>query len=632
MVKEQYQKIKYETLKAYWGYASFRDLQEEIIDSLVAGKDTLGLLPTGGGKSLCYQLPALFLEGTALIISPLLALMRDQVQKLKSQGIEAEYLSHELEDHEIDQILFRCKEGITSMLFISPERLQSAQFLQDLPEIQISFLAIDEAHCVSQWGQDFRPSYRNIKPFREQFLSVPCLALTATATPRVLSEIKETLGLKNPEVFRQSFKRDNLSLVFEETNQKYERVLELLRTHPHSGLIYVRSRNESQRLSEFLKSRGITRVDYYHAGLKGSEKRKKQNQWLQSTSQVLISTNAFGMGIDKPDVRLVVHFNVPSTIENYYQEIGRAGRDNRPSLAVLLYNEKEINDFDSLLSSQFLSKEEYQRIHSTLFSLFQIAEGDYSDRTFPFSLERLSRLSGCSPIKVKNLIYFLHQHELLFFGDYTAPSTLKIFVAPEELDLLPPSQAEFMELLFRNLPGLYRERVFFSEENLSKKTGIPPQELKEKLQTFTNSELAWYIDGSAPSIRFLRNRDSRFLDATLYPLYYSLQKNKFQKWEEMKYFLKEASHCKMNMLLRYFGENPTGDCHNCSNCKRLDNKNLETSVADELLECLKESPKTLTELSSEMGYYSKEDLQIALIELLDEGRIQMKDFRTYRPA
>ena len=283
MISQQdFQKLKFDTLKHFWGYDSFRDSQEEIINSIISGKDALALLPTGGGKSLCYQLPALILTGTCLVISPLLALMKDQVQQLKLRGIEAEYLSSELDELQQEEIYGRCIEGITKLLYISPERLQNRQFLERIEEIQISFIAVDEAHCISEWGQDFRPSYQNIKNFRTLFKNVPCLALTATATPKVLEDIKLKLGFTQYQIFRKSFKRENISIFIDEIADKYQRVLDLLKHNQNSGIIYTRTRKEAENLTEFLQKNKLKNVDFFHAGLSVKEKHQKQEKWLKS--------------------------------------------------------------------------------------------------------------------------------------------------------------------------------------------------------------------------------------------------------------------------------------------------------------------------------------------------------------
>ena len=313
---QNFEQLKYQTLKHFWGFENFRDAQEEIINAVISGQDALALLSTGAGKSLCYQLPALILEGTCLVVSPLLALMKDQVFQMKNLGIEAEYLSSELDEFDAEVIFNRCKDGLTKLLYVSPERLTNQLFLKNLEEIQVSFLAVDEAHCISEWGQDFRPSYQNIKKFRPFIGKIPCLALTATATPKVLQEIQVKLDLKNAFVFQKSFRRSNLNIISDKISDKYERVLNLLKYNNSSGIIYVRTRKEAEELTHFLHRNQIKNVDFFHAGIPVKEKNAKQNNWVKSQNQVLIYTNAFGMGIDKENVRFVLHLSPPASIEN----------------------------------------------------------------------------------------------------------------------------------------------------------------------------------------------------------------------------------------------------------------------------------------------------------------------------
>ena len=365
---KEFEKLKYETLKYFWGYDSFRDSQEDIINSIISCKDTLALLPTGAGKSLCYQLPALIQPGTCIVISPLVALMRDQVSQLKKRGIEAEFLSSELEEAEAETIYNNCKDGLTKLLYVSPERLTNAQFLQNIEEVEISFIAVDEAHCISEWGQDFRPSYQNIKTFKEQFKDVPCLALTATATLKVLTEIQSKLGLKNPNVFQKSFRRNNLNIVIEEISDKYLRIYDILRLNQKSGIIYTRTRKEAEELTYFLNSKGISNVDFFHAGISPKEKMAKQKKWINSQINSMFTTKAFGMGIDKDNVSFVIHFSPSASIENYYQEIGRAGRDGHQSFAFMFWNQQELNNFDQILANQIPTKKEFTAIVSYIYS------------------------------------------------------------------------------------------------------------------------------------------------------------------------------------------------------------------------------------------------------------------------
>ena len=315
--REEIKGILLQTLKDFWGYDAFRDVQEDIIFSVICKQDTLVLLPTGGGKSLCYQLPALVMEGMCLVISPLLALMKDQVFYLKSIGVEAEYLSAEMDEGEQERIYDKAIRGEIKILYVSPERLSNSTFLRKIVDVELSFIAVDEAHCISEWGQDFRPSYQYISRFREEVGILPCLALTATATPKVVADIEEKLGLIQPKIFQKSYQRDNLRIFIEKISDKYERVFNFLKYNPFSGIIYVRTRKEVEELAQFLVQKGLRNVDFYHAGLSPIEKNQKQKKWQNSNQEVLVSTNAFGMGIDKDNVRFVMHFSPSASLENY---------------------------------------------------------------------------------------------------------------------------------------------------------------------------------------------------------------------------------------------------------------------------------------------------------------------------
>ena len=625
-------KLKYEILEHFWGYSSFRDSQEEIISSVLIGKDTLALLPTGAGKSLCYQLPALMLEGTCIVISPLLALMKDQVIQLKKRGIEAEYLSSELDEFDAENIFSRCKEGITKILYVSPERLNNNLFLQNIEEINISFLAIDEAHCISEWGQDFRPSYQNIKTFRDRFKNLPCIALTATATPKVLQEIKTKLGLKSVDEFQRSFKRDNLSIIVEEISDKYQKVSDFLRYNNHSGIVYTRTRKETEELTKYLKSQNIQNVDYFHAGLPSREKNQKQDFWLKANNHVLIATNAFGMGIDKDNVRFVIHYSPSSSIENYYQEIGRAGRDGEESYAFLYFNQQELNNFDSILQNQIPNKKEFTTIISYIYSVFQIAENDLPDNTFQLQIDRVKKFTGSSAAKIRNVLNFLHNQEIIFHNDYKSLSTLQLKISPEDIDLLPKKDAYFLELLLRNLAGISTHKVYFSEQSLSTKIGTDVHLLKETIKELQKQNYLEYIDGSISSIKFLKHRDSRLFDGKYWSLFQQIQKNKIQKWEEMKYYISENQFCKMKMILAYFGEKNIKNCGKCYICKRNKDTVFGSGIMDDILTVLQKKPSTIEEIAVQLQFHRKEKILENIINLLDAGKVKMLNFRTYTLA
>lgn len=614
------------TLQNFWGYSSFRTPQEEIILSVIRGKDTLALLPTGGGKSLCYQLPALVLEGVCLVVSPLLALIKDQVTQLKSIGVEAEYLSSELDENEQEEIYARAAEGVTKLLYVSPERLSNSMFLQKITNIHISFIAVDEAHCISEWGQDFRPSYQRIGEFRKLFGDVPCLALTATATPKVITDIETKLILKSPQIFQKSYKRDNLRIFHEEISDKYQRILDFMKNNSASGIIYVRTRKEAEELTAFLKQKGIENVDFYHAGLSLKDKNQNQKKWQQSSSHTLVSTNAFGMGIDKENVRFVIHFSPSVSLENYYQEIGRAGRDGHESYALLLWNEQEFSDIDDVFRNQIPNKTEFLSILSFLYSIFQIAEGEASEKIFKLNIQKIKNFTKTSFAKIKNVLNFMHNQELVFWNNYKDLSTLELKISAEDLELLPPKEAYFVEFLLRNISGIATHKVSFSEEMLSRKLGISVQEIQDRIQYLEEKELVEYVDGSADSIKFLKPRNTREFQGKYWNEFQQIQRNKLQKWEEMKYFIRETDYCKMKMILTYFGEKNAQNCHKCYVCQPL---NSTQNLSAQILNVLNEKPMTFDEVRAKLNLSGKEEIFETLVSLLNEHKIKMLDYKTY---
>lgn len=630
MISEQdFQKLKYETLKYFWGYDQFRDSQEEVINSVLNEKDSLVLLPTGAGKSLCYQLPALLKEGTCLVISPLLALMKDQVNQLKFRGIEAEYLSSELDEFDAETIYNRCKEGLTKLLYVSPERLTNKQFLQNIDEIQLSFIAVDEAHCISEWGQDFRPSYQNIKEFRKNNPKIPCLALTATATPKVLEEIKTKLELKNPQVFQKSFKRDNIKIFTEEVSDKFQRIFDILKYNNDSGIIYVRTRKEAELLTEFLHKNQLKNVDFFHAGLMTKEKNAKQNHWNRSNNNVLISTNAFGMGIDKDNVRFVIHFSPAPSIENYYQEIGRSGRDGKESFAYMLWNQQEISNFDQILKNQIPSKNEFLRIINYLYSIFQVAEYELPEKVFQLNTAGIQNFTKLSNAKIKNVLNFLHNQEIIYFNDNKSLSSLELLMQADEIEQLPKRDAYFIELLLRSISGITTHKVLFSEQQVSNKLGISIHLIKERLKELQQKNYLEYVDGALASVKFLKPRDERVTNSAYWKLFEHIQKNKIQKWEEMKFYTENNDYCKMKLIMAYFGEKNSKNCGQCSVCEKNKQSIFGKNISLQIINLLSKKASTIEELSVQLSYHPKENILENLIYLLDSGKVKMLNFRTY---
>jgi ATP-dependent DNA helicase RecQ len=630
MISQQdFQKLKYDTLKYFWGYDTFRDSQEEIIDAVIKENDCLVLLPTGAGKSLCYQLPALLKEGTCLVISPLLALMKDQVSQLKLRGIEAEYLSSELDEYDAEAIYDRCKDGLIKLLYVSPERLTNMQFLQNIEEIQLSFIAVDEAHCISEWGQDFRPSYQNIKDFRKNHPKIPCLALTATATPKVLEEIKNKLELKKPFVFQKSFKRENIRIFTDEISDKFQRVFDILKHNNDSGIVYVRTRKDAEMLAEFLNKNQVKNVDYFHAGLTTKEKNTKQVIWNKSDNHVLISTNAFGMGIDKDNVRFVIHFSPAPSLENYYQEIGRAGRDGKDSFAFMLWNKQELLNFDEILKNQTPNKAEFLKIITYLYSIFQVAEYELPEKVFQLNIQGIQNFTRLSKAKISNVLNFLHNQEIIYHNDNKSLSSLQLLFNADEIDQLPQKDAYFIELLLRTVSGITTHKVMFSEQQVSNKLGVSVPLIKERLKELQQKNYLEYVDGALSSIKFLRPRNERIINGEYWKLFEHIQKNKIQKWEEMKFFIENNDYCKMKLILAYFGEKNTKNCGQCSVCEKNKQSIFGKNISQQIINLLAKRPSTIEDLSIQLNYHSKNNILENLIFLLDSGKVKMLNFRTY---
>lgn len=630
MISQQdFQKLKYDTLKYFWGYDTFKDSQEEIIDAVIKENDCLVLLPTGAGKSLCYQLPALLKEGTCLVISPLLALMKDQVSQLKLRGIEAEYLSSELDEYDAEAIYDRCKDGLIKLLYVSPERLTNMQFLQNIEEIQLSFIAVDEAHCISEWGQDFRPSYQNIKDFRKNHPKIPCLALTATATPKVLEEIKNKLELKKPFVFQKSFKRENIRIFTDEISDKFQRVFDILKHNNDSGIVYVRTRKDAEMLAEFLNKNQVKNVDYFHAGLTTKEKNTKQVIWNKSDNHVLISTNAFGMGIDKDNVRFVIHFSPAPSLENYYQEIGRAGRDGKDSFAFMLWNKQELLNFDEILKNQTPNKAEFLKIITYLYSIFQVAEYELPEKVFQLNIQGIQNFTRLSKAKISNVLNFLHNQEIIYHNDNKSLSSLQLLFNADEIDQLPQKDAYFIELLLRTVSGITTHKVMFSEQQVSNKLGVSVPLIKERLKELQQKNYLEYVDGALSSIKFLRPRNERIINGEYWKLFEHIQKNKIQKWEEMKFFIENNDYCKMKLILAYFGEKNTKNCGQCSVCEKNKQSIFGKNISQQIINLLAKRPSTIEDLSIQLNYHSKNNILENLIFLLDSGKVKMLNFRTY---
>ncbi|MDR2122411.1 MAG: RecQ family ATP-dependent DNA helicase [Flavobacteriaceae bacterium] len=614
-------------LESYWGYENFRDPQKEIILSILEGNDTIALLPTGAGKSICYQVPALLGQGICIVISPLLALIKDQVLQLKRRSISAEYISSEQTPDQQISVFNKLKNNDLKLLYVSPERLLNKAFLEVIKDVEISFLAVDEAHCISEWGNDFRPSYQQIKNFREYIgKHIPCMALTATATEKVLSEIIKKLDLKNVQVFKKSYERENLSLHIIETNDKLGQIERILTRYKGAGIIYCRTRNETRKLSEILKNKGFE-VDFFHAGLSIQEKIQKQKEWTYSNSKVLISTNAFGMGIDKENVRLIIHFSPPYSLENYYQEVGRAGRDGYLSHAFLLWNDSEFSDISSSLTQTISSKSEYEKIIRYLYSLYGVIPNELPENIFDFDLTDFQQKVKLNQSKIISVLEFLHNCSILQWKYEPSDSLLKMNFPIERLDTdFFGKDSAIFEKIARKVTGVFSYLVKFSEKRLSEALLVSHSSLHSFLLKYDQSGDITYIDGNKQKILFLIPRNDQIIMGEYWDKFKHIQENKLFKYKELEFFVQNKKYCRMKLILGYFGEKSH---HNCEKCDVCLNKKKKKAPLNELQLFIREQPRTREEIYAEFHAFSFEEIHEYLQELISEEKIKAINFNTY---
>ena len=529
-------------LQSYWGYTQFRSPQDEIIDHILKGNDTLALLPTGGGKSICFQVPGLIREGVCIVISPLIALMKDQVENLKKRGILAEAIYSGMSFQEIDLYLNNALNGGLKFLYVSPERLKTDIFLERFKNMQISLLAVDEAHCISQWGYDFRPSYLEIATIRELQPNVPILALTASATTEAQADIMEKLAFrKHYQRFFKSFKRDNISFVVRKTDNKEKKLLDVLKKVPGTAIVYTRSRKRSQELASFLNTHGFSAL-FYHAGLKHEVRNELQDAWIQNKNRIMVSTNAFGMGIDKPDVRLVVHMDLPENLEAYYQEAGRAGRDGKKSYVTVLYDLADIDILKEKTAKSNPEREYVDRVYTALMNYFQIAMGAGEGESYDFDLAEFSDRFHFFSHEVFHALKKLEEHGVLTFNEsYYSPSLLHISVDKGRLYEFQVAQARFdffIKVLLRMYGGvLLSEYVTIQEKQLAEAAKLSLKECVELLQHLNKMQIVDYQPKKdTPQITFLQRR----VEAKHLPI-------DRQKWEARKTLLK--IRCKLLLIM-----------------------------------------------------------------------------------
>lgn len=557
-------------LKKYWGYDDFRGIQKEIIESIGAGYDTLGLMPTGGGKSITFQVPALAQEGVCIVITPLIALMKDQVYNLRQRGILASAIYSGLSHDNILQTLENAIFGGVKILYVSPERLASPLFTEKLRHMKVSFICVDEAHCISQWGYDFRPSYLSISDIRKELPEIPILALTATATPEVIDDIQERLNFREKRVFKMSFARKNLAYVVRHTSNKTAQLIHILNSINGSAIVYVRSRQRTKEYADLLNSTGIS-ATFYHAGLENTEKDKRQKAWQEDKVRVMVATNAFGMGIDKPDVRCVIHIDCPDCIEAYFQEAGRGGRDGKKAYAVLLYDHSDRAKLQRRIADTFPDKEYIRQIYDQLAYFYQIAVGSGYNATFEFPIERFCRTYKRFPIPTVSALNILTRAGYIDFKEEEdAQARLMFCIGRDDLYKLrgnEPQEDAIIIALLRNYSGLFQGYQYIDEGVLAEQCGYTQPQVYMILRSLTQKRILDFIPQKhIPFIRYTQRREES--EHLIFPaaIYDDLKARFSQRIDKMLEYANCEKICRSRMLLRYFGETKSEDCGQCDVC------------------------------------------------------------------
>ena len=572
-------------LKTYWGYDAFRPLQREIIDSVLAGHDTLGLLPTGGGKSITFQVPALLLPGLTIVVTPLISLMKDQVDNLRERDIRAVHFHSGLTRREAELGLTRCRLGKAKLAYVSPERLQNDNFMAELRTMKISLIVVDEAHCISQWGYDFRPSYLKVVRLREIVgYNVPVLALTASATPEVTADIMRELHFSEPKVFARSFSRDNLSYIVRYTDFKEEVLLRVLRATTGCAIVYVRSRRRCREIAQMLLREGIS-ADYYHAGLDPEEKELRQNAWKNDLVRVIVATNAFGMGIDKPDVRTVIHHDLPSSLEEYYQEAGRAGRDGRESFAVVIASQRDKASLSRRLSESFPEKDFIRRVYELTGNFLDVAVGDGYGQIFEFSLEQFCRTYSLPPAPTRSALHILTRAGYLeYIEETTSSSRMMVIMKKDELyDLDLTSEAEdVFQCILRTYTGLFADYVRISEITIARSTMLSSEQVYQALLYLGRIHAIHYIPRrTTPYIYYTTSRELPKHIVIPTEVYERQRERMARRLDAMKEFVFSSSQCRVRGMLRYFGEEEASDCGKCDVCRSRLKAASHSSSADD---------------------------------------------------
>lgn len=623
---------KQQLLTKYWGFSSFKPLQEDIITSILEGNDTLALLPTGGGKSLCYQLPALLMEGTALVISPLIALMEDQVKSLEDRGIKAMYFESHPKSLPLSQQIDNCIYGNYKVVYTSPERLTNDLFLQQISQAPLSLIAVDEAHCISEWGHDFRPAYRKINKIRSIFPSLPVLALTASATPKVVQDIQSELVFKEPKVFRQSFKRPNLAYMIWKTEDKYNTAAQIVRHQKGSSIIYCNTRRQTEQLAYFFNQSGLS-SDFFHGGLSADDKKKKLSDWQNGSIQHITATTAFGMGIDKADVRTLVHMQLPESIEHYYQETGRAGRDGKTANAYLLFHEGDPQELKNQFLNYIPTNQELTATYKDLCNFFQIAYGEGVDQVYVLDFDRF-----CERYKRnrRKTLYCLEQFDregilslntikekYIRMEAKCSSTQATAFIGQQTTD------AKVLEFLMRKYPYFFTESTLVDPSKVCTTLTLSKDRFYAALESL---QQLGYLRYSVPSAHFyIIPQTPREDQYTLKPVLQNakiLFEQKKVKIDAMISFTLNTKSCKRNLILSYFGDTVQDVCEKCSSHSCRQELDSEQDFESKLTRLLKAQPHSIQELKQKL-YFEPLALQIVLENLLNDQKIKQNQSQKY---
>lgn len=622
--------MKHTVLKQYWGYDTFRPVQENIIDSVLAGRDTLGLLPTGGGKSITFQVPALILPGLTLVVTPLISLMKDQVDNLRACGITAAMFHSGLTLREKELAMTRCRIGKAKIAYLSPERLQNRNFLAELNTLNVSLIVVDEAHCISQWGHDFRPSYLRIADLRRNVgPDVPVLALTASATPQVRADILSSLQMRNPAVFEKSFRRDNLSYIVRYDDIKERTLLNILHNTTGCAIVYVRSRRRTSELAQILAAQGIPALAY-HAGLAPEEKDHRQNLWKTDAVRVMVATNAFGMGIDKPDVRVVVHFDLPSSLEEYYQEAGRAGRDGKHSFAVAIVAKSDKGLLTRRLNDSFPDPEFISHVYEMAGNFMNIAVGDGYGHTYEFDFARFCSTYSLPPVPAQSALRLLTSAGYLeYVADPASSARLMVIMPRQELyslDLDPVSE-QVLQTILRKYTGLFADYVNISETVIARLVNITSQKVYDTLLYLGRLHVIHYIPRRVlPYVYMTTSREEpRYLQ--LPPAVYAMQRQRMDtRLQAVKNFAFGTATCRQSTLLQYFGETDPAPCGRCDVCRgaAAPAATDESIIQSILHQASRHGGATLQDILRDTPAPSAKTISL-LRTLLDNGRLTNTD-------